>query len=895
MSPPKKMVAVPILEAGVRRWDASEAARRSAAPSFSFADAATREAELPDMAAGDVGLDLGAASVPHCRLENGQQVVTIKLPAGTSFYGTGETGGSLERTGRRIVGWNTDAWGYGRSTSSLYQSHPWVLAVLPDGSVLGVLADTTRRVEVDLRKEGVIRFAAPGAYPVVTFGPFSTPEAVLTSLSHAIGEMPMPAKWTLGYHQCRWSYETADRVLEVAREFRERRIPCDVIWMDIDYMDGFRCFTFDPKKFPDPEGLAADLHAQGFKAVWMIDPGIARDEGYSVFRQGTEQDVWVQRANGQPFVGNVWPGPCVFPDYTAERVRKWWADLICKFSSRGVDGIWNDMNEPAVFNTISKTMPENNVHRGDKELGGKQSHAHYHNVYGMLMARSTFEGMRLADPDRRPFVLTRAAYIGSQRVSVDNPSLGQTLAASQETQRPVFLPDPKDPKLREIEDCFLLGNLLVAASTDKRRAAEPGSVVLPAGIWQRFHFDDSHPDLPLLYLRGGSIVPTGPPHQSVTECSPEDPVTLLIALDSQGKAEGQLFEDSGDGYGFQKGKYLLTTYSAAEEGGQLHISVKAVEGSLQRPRRALRACLLLGECTQVEAEGVDGEPLVMKLPDKNETETMVTSTKEMLQHAVNGRGLEDDESREEQLEQEPEFKTFVELAAGDWLAKVAPWIGGRIISLIHAPTGREWLEAKLEQGGYEEYSGPEYRAVGCTEPYEVVKRTTTPKGVDSSVTMEGDIGGGLVLLRTIQVPSDDLHRLCISSSIEARAIGAGAGGFSRPVCLRAHPSFKLPHTAAAVVRFTAIDGSTHELRAEFGEAVLKGTDRPNGEWMLVDLAEGAAIVSRFDVGEVEACMVHWGGGYCNLELWSPERPVSKDTPLHVAHSYEAHRVAKLVE
>eukprot|EP00850_Spirogloea_muscicola_P019887 SM000201S05943 [mRNA] locus=s201:234922:241590:- [translate_table: standard] len=808
------------------------------------------------------------------------------------------------------------------------------------------------------------------------------------------GTLFMPPRWSLGFHQCRFSYEPDSQVRKVAREFRERQIPCDVIWMDIDYMDGFRCFTFDPvrdqppvlpadldqKKFPDPEGLAADLHTQGFKAVWMIDPGIARDEGYSVFRQGTEQDVWVQRANGQPFVGNVWPGPCVFPDYTAERVRKWWADLICKFSSRGVDGIWNDMNEPAVFNTISKTMPENNVHLGDEELGGKQSHAHYHNVYGMLMARSTFEGMRLADPDRRPFVLTRAAYIGSQRYAAtwtgDNlaswehlhmsiamglnlglsgqPFSGPDIGgfAGDSTPRlfarghseqgtahhepwcfgeecenvsraallrryrllphfytlfykahttgvpvmtPVFFADPQDPKLREIEDCFLLGNLLVAASTDKRRAAEPGSVVLPAGIWQRFHFDDSHPDLPLLYLRGGSIVPTGPPHQSVTECSPEDPVTLLIALDSQGKAEGQLFEDSGDGYGFQKGKYLLTTYSAAEEDGQLHISVKAIEGSLQRPRRALRACLLLGECTQVEAEGVDGELLVMKLPNRTETETMVTSTKEMLQHAVNGRGLEDDESREEQLEQEPEFKTFVELAAGDWLAKVAPWIGGRIISLIHAPTGREWLEAKLEQGGYEEYSGPEYRAVGCTEPYEVVKRTTTPKGVDSSVTMEGDIGGGLVLLRTIQVPSDNLHRLCISSSIEARAIGAGAGGFSRPVCLRAHPSFKLPHTADAVVRFTAIDGSTHELRAEFGEAVLKGTDRPNGEWMLVDHAEGAAIVSRFDVREVEACMVHWGGGYCNLELWSPERPVSKDTPLHVAHSYEAHRVAKLVE
>ncbi|MBA0585828.1 hypothetical protein Gorai_016590 [Gossypium raimondii] len=370
-----KMIFQPILEDGVFRFDCSANDREAVYPSLSFINNKSRD--VPVMS------NKTPSYIPSFECRLGQQIVKLEFPAGTSFYGTGEVSGQLERTGKRVFTWNTDAWGYGPETTSLYQSHPWVLAVLPNGEALGILADTTRRCEIDLRTECRIQFISLPSFPVITFGPFSSPTAVLVSLSHAIGTVFMPPKWSLGYHQCRWSYDSQERVLE--------------------------------ERFPDPKSLVKDLHNIGFKAIWMLDPGIKQEEGYFVYDSGSKHDVWIQKADGKPFVGDVWPGPCVFPDFTQSKARAWWANLVKDFISNGVDGIWNDMNEPAIFKTVTKTMPESNIHRGDNELGGCQSHAHYHNVYGMLMARSTYEGMGLADRRKRPFVLTRAGFIGSQR------------------------------------------------------------------------------------------------------------------------------------------------------------------------------------------------------------------------------------------------------------------------------------------------------------------------------------------------------------------------------------------------------------------------------------------------------------------------------------------------
>lgn len=176
------MVFERVLEEGVFRYDCIADHRNAAFPSLSFVN--PKDRDTPMMNSHNV-----PSYIPTFECVLGQQIVQIELPIGTSFYGTGEVSGQLERTGKRVFTWNTDAWGYGPGTTSLYQSHPWVLAVLPSGEALGVLADTTQRCEINLQKESIIKFVAPSSYPVITFGPFSLPTDVLISLSHAVGNL----------------------------------------------------------------------------------------------------------------------------------------------------------------------------------------------------------------------------------------------------------------------------------------------------------------------------------------------------------------------------------------------------------------------------------------------------------------------------------------------------------------------------------------------------------------------------------------------------------------------------------------------------------------------------------------------------------------------------------
>lgn len=366
----------------------------------------------------------------------GKHAASISIEPGTSLYGTGEVFGPLLRNGKTVTCWNTDAYGYGEKNASLYQSHPWVLAVRADGSSFGVLADTTWRCEIDLTTG--IRFTADGpAFPLIIIDRPS-PQAVMSALAGLIGTITMPPRWALGYHQCRYSYEPEARVREIAQNFRDRKIPCDVIWLDIDYMDEYRVFTFSQSRFPDPKKLNDDLHKQGFHTVWMIDPGVQAKPGYSIYDAGAAADVWVQNKDGQPYKGEVWPGYCVFPDYTRPDVQQWWSSLYKDYMATGIDGVWNDMNEPAVFNVASKTMPEDNIHLGGMTLPAGDvtagPHARFHNVYGMLMADATREGVIAANPTKRPFVLTRAGYIGSHRYAAtwtgDNSAEWDDLEAS---------------------------------------------------------------------------------------------------------------------------------------------------------------------------------------------------------------------------------------------------------------------------------------------------------------------------------------------------------------------------------------------------------------------------------------------------------------------------------
>ncbi len=345
---------------------------------------------------------------------------TIDVPKGTDLYGTGEAVGPLRRNGRTITLYNTDNYGYATyDPRRLYQSHPWVLGVRPDGTAFGVIADSTYRGTLELG-EAHIRFVFEGpTFPVLILEA-PTPQDALRQLAALTGKTPMPPLWALGYQQSRWGYKDAAECLAVAKRMREERIPCDVMWMDIDYMRGHRTLTFDPKGHPDPKGYMADLHALGFKGVWMIDPALKNDPnaGYAAFDEGEKRGVWVKRADGKTdYVGRVWPGDCKFPDFLRADVRDWWADANRRFvAENDLDGLWNDMNEPAVFGGFGHTMPPDNVHGGDKPGDFPRGpHVRYHNIYGMQMIRATRDGLLRAHPDRRPFVLTRANFLGGQR------------------------------------------------------------------------------------------------------------------------------------------------------------------------------------------------------------------------------------------------------------------------------------------------------------------------------------------------------------------------------------------------------------------------------------------------------------------------------------------------
>ncbi len=369
---------------------------------------------------------------PDFSTVDGKAVATIAYQGDVDLYGTGEVKGPLRRNETDVSLWNTDNYGYElHEGRRLYQSHPWVMGVRADGSAFGVIADNTWKQSFTLSNPITITSEGP-AFRVIVIEK-ENPVDLQKALAELTGKMELPPLWALGFQQCRYSYFPDTRVMEIADEFRNRKIPCDVIWMDINYMDRYKIFTFDPAGFSDPEQLNETLHGKDFKSVYMIDPGVKKEAGYFVYDQGSEGNHWVQTSSGQEFNGDVWPGACAFPDFTRPETCAWWGGLYKDFMALGIDGVWNDMNEPSIFGGPDGTMPEDNLHRGGGELPAG-SHLRYHNIYGLLMVKASREGIMKVNPDKRPFVLSRSSFLGGQRYAAtwtgDNKSTWDHLKMS---------------------------------------------------------------------------------------------------------------------------------------------------------------------------------------------------------------------------------------------------------------------------------------------------------------------------------------------------------------------------------------------------------------------------------------------------------------------------------
>ena len=334
---------------------------------------------------------------------------------GESFYGLGDKPQNLNLKGKRYENWVTDSYAYGKDTDPLYKAIPFYTGLHHD-KAYGVFFDNSFRSFFDFAHErrNVTSFWAQGGEMNYYFIYGPKMGDVVANYTDLTGKPhQLPPLWTLGFHQCKWSYYPEAKVKEITSKFRELKIPCDAIYLDIDYMDGFRCFTWNKEYFPDPKRMVKELADDGFKTVAIIDPGIKIDSEYSVFKEGMEKDYFCKRADGPYMKGKVWPGECYFPDYTKPEVREWWSDLFKELiEDIGIKGVWNDMNEPAVMEVPNKTFPNDVRHDYD---GNPCSHRKAHNVYGMQMARATYHGLKKFSYPKRPFVITRAAYSGTQR------------------------------------------------------------------------------------------------------------------------------------------------------------------------------------------------------------------------------------------------------------------------------------------------------------------------------------------------------------------------------------------------------------------------------------------------------------------------------------------------
>lgn len=635
-----------------------------------------------------------------CQLrEDGAVRLALRLHPAETSYGMGERASGLNLRGQRFSLWNTDHHTYKRGSDPLYYSVPFYLGV-HDDQVYGVLWDNSNRGSADLGRtqpDELVFEAEAGelCYYLITGGDINS---VLSRYTELTGRITLPPAWFLGFQQSRWSYFPQERVLALAQEFRKREIPCDVLYLDIDYMDGYRVFTWDRSRFPSFREMLGALHARGFKAVAILDPGIRIDPDYAAYRSGQEHDVFLKYPDGRLVAGPVWAGMSHFPDFSKPAARAWWAEQCGPLLAAGIDGVWNDMCEPAVFGTEGARTIADYVPHDQEGMGA--SHLAQHNVYGMLMGRSSLEAQQRFRPDKRPVNMIRAGYAGAQRYAAtwtgDNTSdwdhlrlsISMTLnsglagapmtgpdiggfygkcdaelltrwlqaasllpyyrihtargTADQEpwshgqpyeainraaialryrllpylysavalcheygwpVVRPVFTAEPDNPKIRSIDDSYLLGDAVLVAPVLEEGAVRR-QVYLPAGNWYDFWTNEliaggSQIEViaPLerlpLFVRAGTVLPLWPEMQYVGE----KPIGTLLLRCYPGEHETVLYEDRGEGMAYEQGDYRWVYMTTAWQGDTLVIE-RRTAGSYSPEYAAVK----------LEVVGLDDEP-----------------------------------------------------------------------------------------------------------------------------------------------------------------------------------------------------------------------------------------------------------------------------------------------
>ena len=597
---------------------------------------------------------------------------------GEHFYGMGDKTMHLNLRGRRVTNWAMDTYGFKKEEDPIYKAIPFYTAIHSEIGY-GIFFDNTFKAHFDFGSErrSVTSFWAEGGemnYYFI-FGPELID--VTRRYTQLTGTPELPPLWSLGYQQSKWSYYPHTKVKEVTNKLRSNLIPCDAIYLDIDYMDGFRCFTWDKEKFPEPKAMISELKKNGFKTVVIIDPGIKIDENYAVYNEAIENNYFCRRADGPFMKGKVWPGDCYFPDFTNPKVRKWWSGLFQELIEEiGVRGVWNDMNEPALFEINGKTFPDDVRHDFD---GNPCSHRKAHNVYGMQMARATFKGVKKYNSGQRPLVITRSAYSGAQRYAsawtgdniaswehlwiatmqcqrmstsgfsfvgsdiggfIDHPtpelfvrwmqlavfhpffrthssgdhgeqepwSFGEDAHKIVRTYielrytllpyiytafhqyvneftpmlKPISMFDQSDQDTLYRVDEFLMGDHILVCPVLEPNA-KSRYVYLPKGKWYNYWTNkvfeggkEILAEAPLeqipLYIREGAVIPFYPVMQYVGE-KPVDQLTIKVYYGGE-SLNSYLYEDSGDGYDYEKGIYNRKKFKTQSTPTSFKMSLK---------------------------------------------------------------------------------------------------------------------------------------------------------------------------------------------------------------------------------------------------------------------------------------------------------------------------------
>jgi alpha-glucosidase len=326
------------------------------------------------------------------------------------IYGLGERAADLNLRGRTYRMWNRDPGGsYGPNKDPLYLCIPAYLGLHDRGGYM-IFYENSYDGSFSFHDRARCAFRGSPLRYYLTAG---TVESCLNRFSLLTGRAPMPPRWALGYHQSRWGYRDEGQIRDIVAGFQARDLPLSAVHLDLDYMLGCRIFTVDPDRFPDLPRLAHDLELDEIHLVAIVDPGVKQEPGFDLFDHGMQQAVFATLPDRIPVAAPVWPGWCVFPDFTDPQARSWWGSQYPWLLDQGVRGVWHDMNEPSAFSAWGEgTLPLATQHDLDGRSG---DHREAHNLYASQMNRAGFEALREAAPGARPFLLSRSGWAGVQR------------------------------------------------------------------------------------------------------------------------------------------------------------------------------------------------------------------------------------------------------------------------------------------------------------------------------------------------------------------------------------------------------------------------------------------------------------------------------------------------